>query len=287
MSSHVSFDGGLLCVADDRVFSRTRRRFARALGRHLTATPGVVSTRIDLDGGCCEVRWKGADADRAAQAFVRAVALATSAETARGTGWTGRPRQEPSGRPDDAPTRDSAGSSGTHHLQPLPATIVRGPRRALYVAAGGGCLMMTVVGAIVPGIPTVPFLLGASYFLARSSRTLHTALVTTPVVGRVVREWDAHRGISLRSKLTLAGLTVGVVLVTISLTAAGPMVVGIVAVVVSMSLVGIARIPGISPERRHPDGLLPDSSQVPRRLPLLPGRTVRARDIPAGPWHRG
>ena len=105
--------------------------------------------------------------------------------------------------------------------------------------------MMTVVGVIVPGIPTVPFLLGASYFLARSSRTLHTALVTTPVVGRVVREWDAHRGISLRSKLTLAGLTVGVVLVTVSLTAAGPMIVGIVAVVVSMSLGGIARIPRI------------------------------------------
>lgn len=288
MPSHVTFDQGLLRVADDRVFSRSRRRFARMLDRHLRGTPGVVSTRIDLDGGCCEMRWAGADADEAARAFVSAVALATRSEAVRRTrgvpGWSRR--EAPSGA-DPMPTRNDADSGAGVPVPPLPATIVRGPRRALYVAAGGGCLMMTVVGVIVPGIPTVPFLLGASYFLARSSRTLHTALVTTPVVGRVVREWDAHRGISLRSKLTLAGLTVGVVLVTVSLTAAGPMVVGIVAVVVSMSLVGIARIPGISPERRPPAALLPDSSRAPRRLPLLPGRTVHAADIPAGPWRRG
>lgn len=284
--SHVTFDRGLLRVADDRVFSPSRRRFARTLDRHLRTTPGVISTRFDLDGGCLEVHWAVTDADEAARAFVSAVASATRSEAGRRTGrLPGRPRRAAPAHGDDQPARiDAASIAGS---PPLPATIVRGPRRALYVAAGGGCLMMTVVGVVVPGIPTVPFLLGASYFLARSSRTLHTALVTTPVVGRVVREWDAHRGISLRSKLTLAGLTVGVVLVTVSLTAAGPMVVGIVAVVVSISLVGIARIPGISPDRDPPDRLLPEASRAPRRLPLLPGRTVRGADTPTGPWRRG
>lgn len=236
MPSHVTFDQGMLRVADDRVFSRTGRRFARQLGRHLRTIPEVVSTRIDLDEGCCEVRWAGADAERAARAFAGAVEFVTRAERR-----TSRRQRLTAAEIDPAP----ASATGFQPARRLPATIVRGPRRVAYVAAGGGCLVMTVVGVIVPGVPTVPFLLGASYFLARSSRTLHGALVGTPVVGRVVQEWDAHRGISLRSKLTLAGLTVMVVLVTVSLAAPGPLVTTIVAVVVSMSLGGIARIPRI------------------------------------------
>lgn len=292
MPSHVTFDRGVLRVADDRVFSRSRRRFARRLDRHLKTTPGVLSTRIDLADGCCEVRWDGEDAGRAAHAFVRAVALATGVERPHARpvpGWLLRRSRTERDAHVNAPPAAAVSGGPARPLDgpPLPATIVRGPRRVLYVAAGGGCLMMTVVGAIVPGIPTVPFLLGASYFLARSSRTLHTALVTTPVVGRVVREWDAHRGISLRSKLTLAGLTVAVVIVTVSLTAAGPMVVGIVAIVVSMSLVGIARIPGITPDGVRPEALLPDASRATPRLPLLPGRTVQAAGIPAVPQRRG
>lgn len=137
--------------------------------------------------------------------------------------------------------------------------------------------MMTVVGVVVPGIPTVPFLLGASYFLARSSRTLHAALTATPVVGRVVREWDAHRGISVRSKLTLAGLTVGVVVLTLSITGAAPLVVVIVAAVVSMSLVGIARIPGIKVGAVREQALLPVALPELRLLSLLqPGTDLGA-----------
>ena len=48
----------------------------------------------------------------------------------------------------------------------------RGRSDVLYLALAGGSFAMTLVGLVVPGIPTVPFLLATSYFLARSSRWL-------------------------------------------------------------------------------------------------------------------
>ena len=43
---------------------------------------------------------------------------------------------------------------------------------------------MTFVGLVVPGIPTVPFLLASSYYLARSSRTLHKRLLESRLLRR-------------------------------------------------------------------------------------------------------
>ncbi|NDC53576.1 MAG: DUF454 domain-containing protein [Planctomycetia bacterium] len=218
MQARVTFDGACLHVSDPRVFRRGNRRFVRTLARELAAVPGVAGARFDLDGGSCAVVW--ADGCRGVEQAARSFAAAVAAATA--------------GPP--AVARAHAGQ---------PATIVRGPRRILYAAAGGGCLMMTVVGAIVPGIPTVPFLLGASYFLARSSRTLHAGLLATPLCGRIVREWDAHRGLSRESKALLAGCTVAVVAATVAISGAEPIVIGVVGGVVTLSLVGIARIPSI------------------------------------------
>lgn len=278
MAPRVTFEGGTLRVSDQRVFSRQRRPLVRALDRELRTIPGVVSARFDLDRGSCEVRWRDSDSspERAATAFVQALGRAgrTADPSSR---RPARPSGDVPGDVGNASEVDSPHAGDFPGVSPLPATIVRGPRRALYVAAGGGCLMMTVVGVVVPGIPTVPFLLGASYFLARSSRTLHAALTATPVVGRVVREWDAHRGISVRSKLTLAGLTVGVVVLTLSITGAAPLVVVIVAAVVSMSLIGIARIPGIKVGAVREQALLPVALPELRLLSLLqPGTDLGA-----------
>jgi hypothetical protein len=45
--------------------------------------------------------------------------------------------------------------------------VAKGPARWLCLALGGSALVMTVVGLIVPGIPTVPFLLLSIYGLSR------------------------------------------------------------------------------------------------------------------------
>jgi len=128
--------------------------------------------------------------------------------------------------------------------------MVRGPRRLLYLALGCGSLVMTFVGLVVPGIPTVPFLLASSYYLARSSRTLHKRLLESRLLGEVLRDWETHRAMSPRSKWKLASITLLVVLVTVLIAPLSPIVILLVAVMVSLTLVGVYRIPTIEPAGR-------------------------------------
>ena len=70
--------------------------------------------------------------------------------------------------------------------------IATGPKRVLYLALAGGLFVMTLVGLVVPGVPTVPFLLATSYFLARSSRWLDQKLRESVFFGSIVTEWEQH-----------------------------------------------------------------------------------------------
>jgi hypothetical protein len=54
--------------------------------------------------------------------------------------------------------------------------MATGPRRLYYLALAGGSFTLTVIGLIVPGIPTIPFLVATGYYLARSSPRLNKAL---------------------------------------------------------------------------------------------------------------
>jgi len=140
-------------------------------------------------------------------------------------------------------------------LSPWPSPLqseflVRGPRRLLYLALGCGSLAMTFVGLVVPGIPTVPFLLASSYYLARSSRSLHRRLLESRLLGEILRDWETHRAMSLRSKWKLAGITLVVILVTVLIAPLSPIVILLVTVMVSLTLIGVYRIPSIAPARR-------------------------------------
>ena len=81
---------------------------------------------------------------------------------------------------------------GSNEASTSIAEVATGPRRLLYLALAGGAFTMTLVGLIVPGIPTVPFLLATSYFLARSSRWLDKKLRESVYFGPIVTEWEQH-----------------------------------------------------------------------------------------------
>ena len=64
-----------------------------------------------------------------------------------------------------AKTETTLDRGGTREAAGSIVEVAKGPKRLLYLALAGGSFMMTLVGLIVPGIPTVPFLLATSYFL--------------------------------------------------------------------------------------------------------------------------
>ena len=76
----------------------------------------------------------------------------------------------------------------------------RGPVRWLWLVLAYVSLGLGVVGVVLPGLPTVPFVLLAAYAAARGSKQLHQRLLTHRVFGPMIRDWQRHGAVSRRAK---------------------------------------------------------------------------------------
>lgn len=65
-----------------------------------------------------------------------------------------------------------------------------------YASAG-----LALLGLVVPGLPTTPFVLVAAWAASRGSRRLHTWLHEHPRLGPALRDWEEQRAVSTRAKL--------------------------------------------------------------------------------------
>ena len=86
-----------------------------------------------------------------------------------------------------------------HGLAPPPTAT--GFRRVLYVALGLFFVALGVVGAVLPLLPTTPFLILAGFFFARSSRRLNDWLLRNRLFGPMIRDWQKYRGVRLKVKI--------------------------------------------------------------------------------------
>ena len=78
--------------------------------------------------------------------------------------------------------------------------------RGLLMAAGAICVVLGLIGIFLPLLPTTPFMLLAAACFARSSRRFHQWLLANRTFGPLIREWERHRSIPRRTKLTAIGL---------------------------------------------------------------------------------
>ncbi|MCU7942259.1 MAG: YbaN family protein [Candidatus Thiodiazotropha sp. (ex Cardiolucina cf. quadrata)] len=62
-------------------------------------------------------------------------------------------------------------------------------------------LALAVIGVILPGLPTVPFLLLAAWFAAKGSERLHRWLYAHPHFGKLLVDWEQQGAISRSSKV--------------------------------------------------------------------------------------
>ncbi len=61
-------------------------------------------------------------------------------------------------------------------------------------------LGLGLVGVVLPGLPTVPFVLLSAYAAARGSERLHRWLLAHRVFGPMIVDWQAHGAVSRRAK---------------------------------------------------------------------------------------
>ena len=103
---------------------------------------------------------------------------------------------------------------------PPPAAVPRPlplAARWLLLAFAALCLVLAVIGVIVPGMPTTVFVLMAAWAAARSSPRLF---------GPILRNWENGRTVSRRAKWS-ATAAMAFCAVVISLTAHKPWLAGV------------------------------------------------------------
>lgn len=73
-------------------------------------------------------------------------------------------------------------------------------RRLLYLGLGFASVALGALGIVLPLLPTVPFMLLAAFFFARSSPRLEAWIVEHPSFGPHVRDWRDKGAISRAGK---------------------------------------------------------------------------------------
>lgn len=97
---------------------------------------------------------------------------------------------------------DGQANSGDNRLQEDCQQSPSAPIRWLFVVCGLVLTGLAVLGAVLPGLPTTPFLLLAVALFARSSPRLHRMLLNSRLLGPYLRDWQQYRAIRGRVRNT-------------------------------------------------------------------------------------
>ncbi len=94
------------------------------------------------------------------------------------------------------------------------------PARLFFLFLAGVSFVLASAGLLIPGLPTTPFLLLASFFLVRSSPRLNSRLLRSRFFGPILIDWQVHGGIRGDVKVKAVTGVIIAVLLTIYLSAA-------------------------------------------------------------------
>ena len=72
--------------------------------------------------------------------------------------------------------------------------------RIFWLGCGWICVGLGAIGAVLPLLPTVPFLLLAAFCFARSSEKVHRWLVEHPKLGPPIADWQSSGSIRRKVK---------------------------------------------------------------------------------------
>jgi hypothetical protein len=74
-------------------------------------------------------------------------------------------------------------------------------KRIIFLISGHLSVILGIIGAVLPVIPSTPFMILAAFFYSKSSPTLHQKILNLPHIGPHVRDWEDHGLISVKAKI--------------------------------------------------------------------------------------
>lgn len=122
---------------------------------------------------------------------------------------------------------------------------VRGARRVVYLGLAAFFFVLGATGAILPGLPTTPFLLLTSYFLLRASPGLNERLLNSRMFGPILTDWQKRGGVRRHVKLKAVVVVVIAVGLMAWLSPLPNIWKGVVAGFAVVGLVVISRLPEV------------------------------------------
>ena len=85
-------------------------------------------------------------------------------------------------------------------------------RRYLLLSLGWICVGFAFIGIFVPGLPTTIFLIIALWAFAKSSKKFHAWLLNHKRFGPLLRNWETHKVVPKKAKITMVVLQTLVVI---------------------------------------------------------------------------
>ena len=121
--------------------------------------------------------------------------------------------------------------------------------KIIYVILGFISMGLGIAGSFLPGLPTVPFLLLASFFFARGSERFHGWFTQTRIYKNYLEDFEKNRSMTLKAKIGLLCLSSTMIAFPIFLLKNNYLRLALILVVIFKYYYFIFRIKTLKPEK--------------------------------------
>jgi uncharacterized membrane protein YbaN (DUF454 family) len=229
-------EAGVIDIHDPRLFRPGHEAFCQALVEAAIERLGVSRAEVRLEFSTCRLEFEPGRFDRTdlARRLAEAVRAATPAvrngsgnQKEAGAGWTILSAVAT----DDGTLLSATGedSPETHVSAEFLITAPAGSGRLTDLAMAAGSFALAVGGFILPGIPTLPFLIMTGRYAVRVSPAIERLLLGQPWCAALLAQAEAHDGPMLdwRSLTKMIGLSALFATVFLILNPPSPVVIGL------------------------------------------------------------
>jgi uncharacterized membrane protein YbaN (DUF454 family) len=130
--------------------------------------------------------------------------------------------------------------------EPKPEPVT-GAKRVVFLVLAAIFFVFGAAGAILPVLPTTPFLLLTSYLLLRTSPKLNERLLNSKLFGPILTDWQERRGVKRHIKVKAVFIVLAALAATLAFTNAPAVAKYVIAGLGFIGILVVLNLPEIEP----------------------------------------